>query len=102
MKQTKMQRLKDLRLQKKMSQVEVASYIGKTVQAYSLYETGKAKPPLDTIGKLAALFNTSIDYLVDAQYDCKDSPVEHIVKSRKYNGRYKKFINPGLRYKTNE
>lgn len=71
-----MQRLKDLRLQKKMSQAEVASYIGKTVQAYSLYETGKAKPPLDTIEKLAALFNISIDYLVDAQSDCKDSPVE--------------------------
>lgn len=59
-----MNRLKALRELNGTSQAEVAKYINKTPQAYSLYEKGKRDPDIATIKKLADFFSVSIDYLL--------------------------------------
>lgn len=48
----------------KVSQQEVADYIGKTRQTVGYYADGTAKPDIDTIGKIAAFFDVSTDYLL--------------------------------------
>lgn len=58
------ERLRRLREQKKMTQNDVAKYLGITRPAYTQYENDVRKPDPDTLAKLADLFSVSIDYLV--------------------------------------
>lgn len=57
-------RLKELRKSKSMTQKEVAEKLNITREAYTLYETGKNVPTIETLKKLAELYQTSIDYIV--------------------------------------
>ncbi|SDN50748.1 DNA-binding transcriptional regulator, XRE-family HTH domain [Fictibacillus solisalsi] len=57
-------RLKKLRANKKMSQQELAAYLGITRQAYGKYEKEEAQPDFDSLKKLSSLFDVSIDYLI--------------------------------------
>ena len=47
-----------------MTQEEVAQRLGLTRAAYTHYEKGTRECPFDTLRKIAAIFNTSIDYLL--------------------------------------
>ncbi len=47
-----------------MTQESVASVIGRTKQAVSLYEIGTREPNVQNLIKLADLFHVTIDYLV--------------------------------------
>ena len=69
-------RLKTLREMKGVSQKEIAAYINKTPQAYSLYETGKRDPDIHTLKKLAEYFSVSLDYLLEysPSEDITDTP----------------------------
>lgn len=58
-------RLRELREAKKLTQKDVALYINKTPQAYSLYERGERDPDIETINKLAECFQVSTDYLLE-------------------------------------
>ena len=60
-------RLKELRKEKRMTQQNVADYLGITARAYQYYEsdTDKAhRPDLETLVVLADLFDVTLDYLV--------------------------------------
>lgn len=57
-------RLKELRIVYNYSQDYVAEVINKTRQTYSHYETGRRKPSPETLYKLAALYNISVDDLL--------------------------------------
>lgn len=57
-------RLKELRINKKLSQSVIAEYLGVTKQAYSLYELGKREPDFETLLKLGEFFDVSVDYLL--------------------------------------
>ncbi len=57
-------RLKELRKINNYSQDYVAEVIGKTRQTYSHYETGRRKPPTQTLYMLASLYNVSADDLL--------------------------------------
>ena len=57
-------RLRELRLVYNYSQDYVAEVIGKTRQTYSHYETGRRKPPTETLYMLASLYNVSVDDLL--------------------------------------
>ena len=59
-----MNRLRQLRVQKKLTQKDVAKYINKTVQAYSLYEIGQREPDFETLKMLSRLFEVSVDYII--------------------------------------
>lgn len=57
--------LKRLREQADLSQREVARRINKTPAAYNFYELGKRQPDLETLVKLADIFEVSTDVLLD-------------------------------------
>lgn len=57
-------RLKELRLQRNLTQAEVAKAIGVATPNYSRYENGVNEPPLSIICKLADFFDTSVDYIL--------------------------------------
>lgn len=59
-----MNNLKLLRKERKLTQHEVAIQIGTTQQNYSRYENGNVQADYDTLTKLAAFFNVSVDYLL--------------------------------------
>lgn len=57
-------RIKELRQKNNLTQQEVADKINTSRSSYSQYELGIKQPILDTLIKLADLYQTSIDYLV--------------------------------------
>lgn len=57
-------RIKQLRINQKISQQELGNILGVTKVSVSCYENGKRVPSLDTLIKIAEYFNTSLDYLV--------------------------------------
>lgn len=63
------ERLKQLRIIKKLRQTDVAELIGVGRTTYTNYETGVSEPDIDTINKLASIFNVSADYLLERTDD---------------------------------
>lgn len=59
-----LQRIRNLREDRDISQKEMAAYLNVAQTTYSDYELGKINIPLDTLKKLALFFGTSIDYLL--------------------------------------
>ncbi|WP_210432977.1 helix-turn-helix domain-containing protein [Kurthia senegalensis] len=57
-------RLKDLRKNKKLSQTELANFLGITQANVSRYEKGDQLPDFDTLVKLSQKFDVSLDDLV--------------------------------------
>lgn len=57
-------KLKSLRLEKKLTQKQVADRIGLAVSAVSSYESGSRYPSYDVLVKLARIFHVSTDYLL--------------------------------------
>jgi transcriptional regulator with XRE-family HTH domain len=57
-------KLKELRLNKSLTQVQVASRIGISKSRVSSYEMNTNEPSLDILIKLATLYNVSIDSLL--------------------------------------
>lgn len=58
------ERLKELRLERNLTQKQVAEYLGLTIKGYNFYELNLREPPVETIKKLCALYNVSADYLI--------------------------------------
>ncbi len=59
-----MNRIKEVRKQKKLSQVELASKLGVNQTAISQWERGSTLPSGNLLPKLTALLDTSSDYLL--------------------------------------
>lgn len=57
-------RLKKLREDKNLSQVAAAKKLGLTRSSISAYENNIKQPKLDTLIKLAVLYNASVDYIL--------------------------------------
>ena len=60
-------KLKDLRLQSKMTQSELGNRLYVSKQAVSKWETGKAIPDIDLLIDIAKIFNVSVDYITGEQ-----------------------------------
>jgi len=58
------QRLKELRLQKKLTQKEVSAIIGISERHYQDYEYGKKEPTLGNFKSLVNFFEVSADYFL--------------------------------------
>ena len=58
------ERLKELRKQAKLTQVELAGKLGIVQSSYADWERGKKKPTQDNLVKIAQVLNVSVDYLV--------------------------------------
>lgn len=58
------ERLKDLRKQAGLTQVDVAEKLGISQPAYASWERGVKKPTQENLVKIAQILNVSVDYLV--------------------------------------
>lgn len=72
-------KLKDARIKKGLSQIEVAKLINIGNKTVSDYERGISSPDPDTLKKLAKLYNVSTDYLLDmnnSQFSNKTNDIQ--------------------------
>ena len=58
------ERLKELRQEKNIGQVELAAKIGVSKGIISLWEKGKREPTLSSLVAIADYFSITIDYLI--------------------------------------
>lgn len=75
------QRLKELRLEKKISQAELASELNISNRTISMYEQGKSEPNIEILLKIAKYFHVTSDYLIGLS-DKKNADFEIIYMSR--------------------
>ena len=61
-------KLKELRKNKNLSQGEIGKLLNVAQTTYAGYELGKAEPTIDTLCKLADIYDVSLDYLVGRDY----------------------------------
>ncbi len=66
-----LKRLKDLREDRDLKQVNVAELLKITRQQYSLYELGKRDIPAEYIRILAKFYDTSTDYILELTDEIK-------------------------------
>ena len=59
------EKIKFLRRSSKLTQEQVATYIGVKRVAYTAYEAGRTSPSLENVVKLAKLYNVTTDTLLD-------------------------------------
>lgn len=59
-----MERLKELRMERKLSQKYVAEQLGISTRAYSHYEQGDRDVPIALLKELCKFFDVSADYLI--------------------------------------
>lgn len=57
-------RLRQLRVAKKVYQKDMASFLGISLRAYQLYESGDGFPSVPGLVVIADYFDVSLDYLV--------------------------------------
>lgn len=57
-------RLRDLRADKDLSQVQIAQELNISQTGYSKYETGENDVPTQILIKLAEFYDTSVDYIL--------------------------------------
>lgn len=66
------ERLKKLRKDTGLTQVEVANKLGISQPAYASWERGIKKPTQDNLIKIAQILNVSVDYLVGNSQETLD------------------------------
>lgn len=103
-------RIKDLRLEKGLSQQELGDMIGVTKVSICGYENGTRTPSLDTFCILADIFETTTDYLLgrevpvvteeDNKYigAVSKDDIDIICEFRHYPNLYTKLIKDVKRY----
>ena len=76
--------LKRLRKEKKLSQADVAEFLGKTQQAYSKYENGLAEPDIETLKKLQSLFDIDLNDFINNNSNLNFNNLEPISLGNKF------------------
>ena len=76
-------RLKEIRVDKGLSQKEIAKLLRTTQQQYSKYEIGIQILPIEKIVILADYYNTSIDYLLGRTDERKPYPKSILIENEK-------------------
>lgn len=102
-------RIKDMRIEKGLSQQELGDIIGVTKVSICGYENGTRTPSLETFALLADTFGTTTDFLLGREVPviCEDtkeyigsissSDIELIQELRHYPALYDKLINDAKR-----
>ena len=81
------ERLKELRKQAHLTQVELSKRLGVGQSSYADWERGKKKPTQKNLVKLSQVLNVSIDYLVgNSDEEITNNELENIeILFRKYS-----------------
>lgn len=69
-------RLKQARINKKISATSISKILGITQQGYSKYETGESEPPIVNIWTLAKILDVSADWLIGVTNIPPEEPEE--------------------------
>ena len=85
--------IKEIRVRKNLTQLQVANALGVSSVVYSRYETGNRQPSVDALIRLAVLFGVTVDYLLGRQ-EVEDSTlseyeIQLLVASRNADERAK-------------
>lgn len=64
------EKLKNMRVNQKLTQQQLADRIGVAKSVVSYYESGDRYPSYDVLVKMARIFHTTTDYLLDVSKDC--------------------------------
>lgn len=95
-------RLKKLRLQRRLTQEELAPELGISRSTLGMYETGKREPDFETLETIADYFNVDMNYLIGFSNDPLDyekiGNEEGISPPEDYEGSYEDWV----RYKLQE
>jgi len=66
-------RLRELRESNNMTQEQIAEYLDKDPRQYRRYELGEVAIPVYYLARLARLYNTSADYILELTDDPRPS-----------------------------
>ena len=58
------ERIRNLRIDRDLTQKQIAEYLGVSQNTYSQYEIGTLNYPIDVLIALAKFYKTSVDYLL--------------------------------------
>ena len=72
------ERIKSCRQKAGMSQEKVAEFVGVSRQAVTKWESNQSAPNTENLFKLAEIFGTTVDVLLEAEQETKPSPAEQI------------------------
>ncbi|MFA5535639.1 MAG: helix-turn-helix transcriptional regulator [Bacillota bacterium] len=75
------ERIRTLREDKKITQAQMAKLLNIHQTTYSDYELGYLNIPVPTLDKIACLFETSIDYLVNRTDKKEPYPTKNQLKT---------------------
>lgn len=67
------ERLRELRKKNKMTQKDVATFLGISESGYGYYEQGRNEPSLETLRKLASKYGVSVSYITGEVSDKQNS-----------------------------
>lgn len=88
-----MERLKQLRLERHLTQYKMAKLLNITVSAYGNYELGQRTPNIETLIKLADYFQVSVDYLIGHESkSLMDRPESSLAENDKYFADFEKLF----------
>lgn len=62
-----MKGLKEIRKERKLSQMKVAMDLNVSREALLHYENDKREPRIELLNKMSAYFNVSVDYLINGK-----------------------------------
>ncbi len=68
------ERIRNLRMDHNLSQQKIAALLNVKQNTYSQYEIGVLNYPIDVLIKLAAFYDTSVDYLLGLTDERKPYP----------------------------
>ena len=75
------EKIRQVREERGMTQKEVASLMGISQQAYGQYESGKREPKPETLGRIAAALNVSLNEITDETDIITDSNMHLYIHS---------------------
>lgn len=70
-------KLKELRIQRGMSQKDLGNLIELSDKTISAYESGRNAPDFETLKKISKIFGISIDYMLGASIDSQTTAEEY-------------------------
>lgn len=73
-------KIRELRKQAKMTQVQLSKKLGISSSAVGMYEQNRRDPSYDMILKLGQIFSVTTDYLLGSQEETLESPVQYQTK----------------------
>ena len=62
-------RIKEMRIKNRISQAELGRIVGVERSTICQYESGKRKPDIDSLNKMAEYFNVSVDFLIGRSFE---------------------------------